>query len=163
MGKILCQKVDVEQSLRGVGVLVVEDSADSRLLLTRILTRYGADVQAVGSAAEALAKLAHSRPDVIVSDISMPGMDGYDLMRHVREDLEKATAHRIPAIALSGHGDSLSRSRSLSGGFQVHLTKPVNNLHLVSTVARLAERHGEVSKDADAPVDRPPPPYGSPV
>jgi CheY-like chemotaxis protein len=147
-----------QQSLYGVAVLLVEDSFDMRFLLTRILKRLGAEVWAVSSADEALAFLSEKRADVIVSDITMPDMDGYELMRRVREDIERESEHKTPAVALSGHADPASCRRSLAAGFQVHLTKPVNNDHLAAVVGRLAELDGEAAKDGYGTVDLPPPP-----
>jgi len=81
--------------------MFVDDSADARELVTLILTKQGATVWACGSTDEALAKLANERPDVVISDIEMPGGDGYALIRalRVREDPNQ----RIPTIALTGH------------------------------------------------------------
>lgn len=126
--------------LEGVWALVVDDEADARELVATLLQQCGAKVAAVGSAAEALEVLAAGehgrRPDVVVSDVSMPEVDGYELMRRVRE-LTPEMGGRIPAVALTAYGRSIDRIRALSAGFQMHMPKPVEPAELATVVASL--------------------------
>jgi CheY-like chemotaxis protein len=102
-----------------------------------VLEECGADVVPVASAAAALEALQHSRPDVLVSDIAMPGMDGHELMRHVRR-LGDACGGNVPALALTGYASQRDRTRALLDGFQVYLAKPFDPDELVALVADLA-------------------------
>ena len=125
-------------SLAGLRVLVVEDEPDGRELLVETLERAGAKVEASASAREALASLATTRPDVLVSDIGMPGEDGYSLVRKIRE-LPAEKGAEMPALAVSAYARDEDRVRALSAGFQEHIAKPFEPAHLVSVIARLAE------------------------
>jgi signal transduction histidine kinase/CheY-like chemotaxis protein len=125
------------ESLRGVRVLVVDDNADARDLVEAVLSRCGAEVRSSASAAEALAALRAWRPDVLLSDIGMPGEDGYDLIRRVRA-LDASEGGRIPAAALTAYAREEDRMRALLAGYQVHLAKPVNPAELVAVVVGLA-------------------------
>jgi PAS domain S-box-containing protein len=127
-------------SLRGVRVLVVEDEPDARALLRRVLRDCDADVTTAASAAEALELLRESRPHVLVSDIGMPGEDGYELIRKLRE-MGNGFAE-LPAVALTAYARSEDRERALRAGFQVHVPKPVEPAELVTTVANLAGNRG---------------------
>lgn len=108
-------------SLSGLAVLVVEDQADSRELLEMFLEGQGADVRGAGSADEARAVLGSFRADVILTDVTLPGEDGFTFVRSLRSD--PATRH-IAAIAVTGHSDEDSRKRALDAGFQSFLAKP---------------------------------------
>jgi signal transduction histidine kinase len=127
-------------SLEGVWVLVVDDEADARDLVATLLEQCGAKVTPVGSALEALAVISSDdhgrRPDVVVSDVSMPEVDGYELMRRVR-DLAPEFGGLIPAVALTAYGRSIDRIRALSAGFQMHMPKPVEPAELATVVATL--------------------------
>jgi signal transduction histidine kinase len=130
---------DVSSStLAGISVLFVDDSADARELLRTILTRSGAAVHTYASIDEALAALERMRPDVIISDIQMPGGDGYELIRalRVREDPKS----RIPAIALTGFTTLQDRIHVLSAGFQLHVPKPVDSTELITAISSLVSR-----------------------
>lgn len=109
--------------LEGVRVLVVEDDADMRELLTQALSASGASVLPAGSADEALELLRRRGVDVLVSDIGMPDVDGYALMRRVRTLPEPAG--RVPAIALTAYARPQDRDDAIDAGFQVHIAKPV--------------------------------------
>ena len=128
-----------DEALRGVRVLVVDDDIDTRELLILILTPYGAEVRVSASVGEALEIFRSWRPDVLVSDISMPEEDGYALIRHVRA-LSREEGGQIPAIALTAFAKVADRSRALLHGFQLHVTKPVEAAELVAAVANLAGR-----------------------
>jgi signal transduction histidine kinase len=125
-------------SLIGLRVLVVDDEADTLELLRTVLEEGGAEVTAVGSVDQALELLEHSKPDVVVSDIAMPGKDGYVLMCKVKE-LEVSLKTRIPAIALTAYARDEERRQALLAGFQIHLTKPVKSTELIAAVASIAK------------------------
>ena len=123
--------------LDGVRVLVVEDEADARHLLAAVLQKRGARVFMASSGQEALEVLPRERPDVLLSDIALQDMDGYELIRKVRS-LPQDQGGRIPAAALTGYGRLEDRMRALSAGFQLHAAKPVEPAELVAVVASLA-------------------------
>ncbi|MFN2533290.1 MAG: chemotaxis protein CheB [Pyrinomonadaceae bacterium] len=123
--------------LKGVRVLAVDDQPDTRDLIIVALTRYGAEVRACTSAVEACKLIENWKPEVIVSDIGMPGEDGYDLMRKVRA-LTPKSGGNIPAIALTGYASAVDESKAFAAGYQVHMTKPVELRELAATVAKLA-------------------------
>jgi signal transduction histidine kinase/CheY-like chemotaxis protein len=125
-------------SVRGVRVLAVEDADDARELLTHFLTAQGAVVTAVDGTRAALQWLDGHQPDVIVSDIEMPGQDGLALIRQIRER-ESSNGSSIPAIALTAYGTPEDRERSLQSGFQCHLVKPVELTELAATISSLVK------------------------
>jgi PAS domain S-box-containing protein len=126
--------------INGLRVLVVDDEADARRLLARVLTEAGVIVTAVGSVAEAMAALATTNPEVLVSDIAMPGQDGFDLIRQVRA--RGLTAKDLPAVALTAFAHKEDRRRVLLAGFQVHAAKPIDPHDLTAVIATLAGRTG---------------------
>jgi CheY-like chemotaxis protein len=128
---------ECEGTLAQVRVLVVEDDPDSRQLLNAILTRCRAEVRESADATEALATLQHWRPDVIVSDIEMPRMNGFEFIRRVRRHKELA---KIPAAALTAYARMEDRLRALAAGFQMHLAKPVEPAELLTVIASLTKR-----------------------
>jgi signal transduction histidine kinase/CheY-like chemotaxis protein len=121
--------------LSGVAVLVAEDNDDARKLLTTIFERCGATVEAAENVPAALERLSRFRPDIIISDIEMPGEDGYSLIRKVRA--RETPDGRIPAIALTAYTRSPDRVRALAAGFQMHMGKPVEPTELVAAVKSL--------------------------
>ncbi len=125
--------------LRGVKVVVVDDEPDARALIARLLQGCEASVRMAGSAAEALSLIEAEKPDVLVSDIGMPGEDGYSLIRRVRALLPERGAH-IPAIALTAYARTEDRMRAILAGFQMHVAKPVEAAELLTMVASLAGR-----------------------
>jgi PAS domain S-box-containing protein len=125
--------------LTGLAVLVVDDHDDARQLLSRVLGECGARVFSAASAREALVLVAKERPDVMVSDIGMPGADGYELLRQVRE-LGDRQGGRLRAIALTAFARSEDRTRALRAGFLAHVAKPVDASELVATIATVAGR-----------------------
>lgn len=130
-----------EAHLQGIKVLVVDDEADARQLLHRVLSQCKADVVTVGSAAEALAAVSDYRPDVLVSDIGMPDMDGYQFMRRLRL-LSIDEGGKTPAIALTAFARTEDRTRSMLAGYQVHIAKPIETQELLAAVGSLAGRVG---------------------
>jgi PAS domain S-box-containing protein len=127
--------------LDGLRVLVVDDEADTREMVGAILKSQGAEVEAAGSAEEAVAALLKTRPHILVSDIEMPGQDGYDLIRKVRR-LAPEEGGRTPAAALTAYARPEDRMRALMAGFQIHVPKPVQPAELVAVVASLSGRTG---------------------
>lgn len=125
--------------LEGLCILVVDDEADTRDLVSTVLTQCGAEVISCGTAAEALTAVLSWRPDLLVSDIGMPEEDGYSLIKKVRQ-LDQPCG-RIPAVALTAYASTEDRIRILSAGFQMHLAKPVEPQELVTVIANLAGRH----------------------
>lgn len=123
--------------LSHVRVLVVDDEADARELLEFVLTRFHADVQTAASAAEALKILDTFVPDVLLSDISMPGMDGFEFITLVRRR-PTVRGGRVPAVAVSACARAEDRTRALDSGFQRHVPKPVDALEILGIVAALA-------------------------
>ena len=122
-------------SLAGVRVLVVEDRLDDREVLTKMLEAAGANVTSAASAVEGLAALEHGRPHVLLSDVGMPGEDGYSFVRRVR-GLPRDRGGLTPAVAITAYPDP--GQRTLDAGFQAHIAKPVDPLRLALAVARLA-------------------------
>lgn len=125
--------------LGGVKVLVVDDTTDARELARRLLEECGAEVLVAGDAHEALRLLEAHRPDVLLSDIGMPEVDGFELLRRVRA-LGPARGGDVPAIALTAFARAQDRVQALRGGFMAHLTKPVEPSELLATVANAATR-----------------------
>jgi CheY-like chemotaxis protein len=124
------------QPLEGIRVLLVDDDSSAREALAPMLEDDGATVIAVGSAAEALETLERARPDVLVSDIGMPDVDGYALVRTVRAR-ERERGGRLPAVALTGYGGAEDRARAHAAGFDAHLAKPFEGAELARVVASL--------------------------
>jgi signal transduction histidine kinase/CheY-like chemotaxis protein len=133
----------IATELAGLKILVVDDQADARDLITRVLEDGGASVITAGTTEEALVLVEAAKPDVLVSDIGMPGADGYELLARVRA-LGRARGGGVPAIALTAFSRSEDRTRALRVGFLVHVSKPVDPSELVATVASVARRiqHG---------------------
>lgn len=126
-------------TLEGLNLLVVEDEPDARELLTTIFQGCNATVRDVASPDEAMKLLDQWSPDVLISDIQMPGEDGYSLIRKVRErEVDNGT--RLPAVALTAHARVDDRVRALSAGFDAHVSKPVEFDELIMVVASLANR-----------------------
>ena len=125
------------RDLRGVRVLLVDDDGEALELATTILAGAGAEVRTCRAAAEALEVLREWRPNVLVSDIEMPGEDGYSLIRKVR-GLASADGGRTPAVALTAYGRTQDRTRSLTAGFNMHVPKPVDPGEFTTIVASLA-------------------------
>jgi PAS domain S-box-containing protein len=126
-------------TLSGVRVLVVDDEHDTREVLSVMLTRYGAEIRTAGSAAEALEVFGQWLPDVLVSDIGMPGEDGYALIKKIRA-LPPENGADVPAIALTAFASAQDKKIALAAGFQRHLAKPVEPVALAKNVALILGR-----------------------
>ncbi|MDB6107600.1 MAG: torS [Gammaproteobacteria bacterium] len=126
------------EGLSGAHILLVEDEAGARDTTRRLLQGYGARVVAVESAAAAREAIAIQWPDVIISDIGLPGVDGYQLLKSIRA--QSAGGARVPALALTAFARSEDRQMALSAGFDEHLAKPVDPDRLLAIVARLARK-----------------------
>lgn len=126
--------------LEGLRILVVDDDLDARELTTAMLKGAGAAVRNVSSAADALAALDVARSDLIVSDLSMPDMDGYQLMTLLRAREAAAGVQRVPAVAVSGHAFRADVDRAIAAGFDAHMAKPVDMHALIEVVRRLSDR-----------------------
>jgi CheY-like chemotaxis protein len=120
-------------------VLVVENDADAREVLCRVFETAAAEAIAVASAAEALDTISQQLPDVIVSDIAMPGGDGYQLIRTLRAQ-PADRGGRTPAIALTAFASEADRARALHAGFDAHFAKPVESDLLLARIAALLGR-----------------------
>jgi PAS domain S-box-containing protein len=121
--------------LSNLKILVVDDEADSRQLLSFLLEQYGATVTSAESAQEALDQIAQSGPDVLVSDLGMPEMDGYALIRKLR-----AEGRTMRAIAVTGYARDEDREAALQAGFQAHVTKPIEPTELVKTIVAIVNK-----------------------
>ncbi len=128
-------------AVEGLRVLVVDDEPDARELLTSLLEHCRAEVRAAPGAAEALGLLRSFRPDVLVSDVSMPGEDGYVLLEKVRA-LPDGEGGRTPAIALTAYARTEDRTRALLAGFTMHVPKPIDPSELLVVVANVAGKLG---------------------
>jgi PAS domain S-box-containing protein len=126
-------------SLQNISVLVIDDEEDSLRLIAKMLRRSGADVHSSSSAKEAVDLIRTGSFDVLVSDIGMPNMDGYDLIKNVRS-LPPEEGGGIPAIALTAYARMEDRIEAISKGFQMHLAKPAHGLELITCVKSLAEK-----------------------
>ncbi|MBD2594798.1 PAS domain S-box protein [Nostoc spongiaeforme FACHB-130] len=125
--------------LAGVRILFVDDQADVLEFFSFALEQYGAEVTAVASAAEALEALAQLQPDILLSDIGMPIMDGYMLLRQLRQ-LPPDQGGQIPAIALTAYAGEIDYKQAMAAGFQRHIPKPVDPVDLAIAIAKLIRR-----------------------
>ncbi len=132
---------DAGRTLDGVRVLLVEDDGNTRESLGLLLRQRGASVTALATAADGIRALEQEPPDVLVSDLGLPGEDGYALIRRVRE-LNPERGGRVPAIALTGYAGADARARALSEGYDVHLPKPADPDKLTAMIARLGLGEG---------------------
>ncbi len=127
------------RSLDGLRVLLVDDEAEAREIISTVIGRTGAEVKACISATDALTKLAEWRPDVILSDIAMPEEDGYSFINKVRS-LPRDKGGETPAAALTAYARDEDRLQALAAGYQMHIAKPIGASQLVTLVAKLAGR-----------------------
>ena len=126
--------------LDGLRVLVVDDHVDARELIRTVLEQCGADVAMAASADEALEALEGRRFEVLVSDLAMPGADGFELIRRLRAREQEAGAAALPAVALTAYAGTVDRARALAAGFQAHASKPIAPDELASLVRSLGSR-----------------------
>jgi two-component system CheB/CheR fusion protein len=136
---------ELDQSIpEGLRVLVVDDESEARELLILIFEQQGAKVKAAASSAEALKLLKCWRPAVLIADIGMPEMDGYQLIRRIRE-LAKSNGSQIPAIAVTAYAGETDRKSALDAGYDTHIAKPFSSEQLTAAVAKLLDkaRHQE--------------------
>jgi CheY-like chemotaxis protein/anti-sigma regulatory factor (Ser/Thr protein kinase) len=127
-------------SLSGLCVLVVDDETDTRELVAAVLTTCGAEVVSVGSATEALDQIERQRFDLMISDIGMPNMDGYDLIKSIRQ-LGEDHGGRTPAMALTAYAGIDDRKRAMAAGYEMYISKPFVAAELIGAAIFLAERH----------------------
>ena len=133
-----CPAPEFTAVLSGLRLLVVDDHEDSREMFATMLRQCGAEVRVAESVPKAVEALDTWRPDLLVSDLAMPGDDGFSLIRKVRA-LGPEMGGSIPAIALTGHASEEQRQQALSAGFQIHLAKPVEPATLVEVIAILTK------------------------
>ena len=125
--------------LDGLRIVVIDDEQDALVLVGETLRERGAEVFCIASPEEALDRVSLIRPDVIVSDIGMPQMDGYSLIRKIRA-LPSELGGRTPAVALTAYARSEDAQRAFAAGFQMHVSKPVEPVELATVVANLGGR-----------------------
>jgi CheY-like chemotaxis protein len=135
----LMPKEDAPDRLDGLRILAVDDEADTRELLRQGLEYCGAQVNVVGSAAEAIEALMSSVPDILISDIGMPGTDGYELIKQVRA-LPPDRGAKVAAIALTAYTRIEDRLQALRAGYDMHVPKPVELAELCAVAASVARR-----------------------
>jgi PAS domain S-box-containing protein len=123
--------------LIGLQVLIVDDNADSRDFFSFVLEDFGAIVTTVGSGDEALQVLTQSKPDILISDIGMPEMNGYMLMEEVRSLEAEVGVKKIPAIALTAYAGEINQQQAIKAGFQQHIVKPVSPEELLTAISNL--------------------------
>ncbi len=123
-------------NLKGIKILAVDDEPDARELIKRLLEDFNAEVETAESAHQAIRILKEYKPDILISDIGMPGDDGYEFIRQVRA-LSPEEGGAIPAIAVTAFARSQDRTRAIMAGFQIHLSKPIEPSELVVIVGSL--------------------------
>jgi CheY-like chemotaxis protein len=138
------------RSIQGVRVLLVEDDHDTREAYVTMLGELGADVRVAPSAAAGLAELQLFRPQALLSDIAMPGEDGFTFIEKVRR-LSPDRGGRVPAAALTALASDEDRQRAMQSGFQLHVAKPVDSARLAAVVSMLADWKGPVPSPTDRP------------
>jgi CheY-like chemotaxis protein len=131
----------LDPSLTGARVVVVDDDPTATELIREVLVQAGGEVIECRTSDEALRAVMQRRPDVVVSDIEMPGQDGYSLIRKLRA-LGPEQGGKTPAVALTAFGRPEDRIRSLRAGFNIHVTKPVDPIELTVIVASMLGRSG---------------------
>jgi PAS domain S-box-containing protein len=124
-------------SLKGITILLVEDEPDAREMVTLILEQYDAEVIIAESVSQAIEAYQKKQPDILISDISMPSKDGYDLIRQIRYSQD---GNFLPAIALTAHAREEDRQKALEAGFDLHLSKPIDTSDLIDSLFKLARR-----------------------
>jgi CheY-like chemotaxis protein len=136
---------DVDVDIKGIRVLLVDDEKDARALVTNLLENCHAVVTSVESANDAVTLLQESKFDLLISDIGMPGEDGYSLIKRVRS-LGPSAGGDIPAIALTAYARFEDRVKAIASGFQMHVAKPVEPIELITMVAAAVGRNFPAAK-----------------
>src|SRR5262249_18503930 len=131
-------------NLRGIRVLAVDDDRDALGMVREILEATGAQVAVADSAMAALEALEAVQPDVLIADLGMPRMDGFELIAHVRRSDNKKVRD-VPAAAVTAYARSDDRIRALKCGFQMHIAKPIDPSTLMAAIAVLAHRESAAS------------------
>jgi CheY-like chemotaxis protein len=126
--------------------LLVEDEKATRDVITAVLKMAGAEVVAVDTAAAALDAYSGQRPDVILSDVGLPGMDGHELIRRIRELESGDKQPPVLAIALTAYTRDVDQQKSTRSGFQSHLAKPIAPQALLNELAKLLGKGSELQK-----------------
>jgi CheY-like chemotaxis protein len=122
-----------------VKVLIVDDEPESLLLLGAVIIQSGAHIRTASSAEEGFEQVKEWRPDVIVSDIGMPGEDGYLFIKRVKAWMREA-GERIPAVALTAYARAEDRMKALASGYQIHVPKPVEPAELITVLESLIDK-----------------------
>ena len=125
--------------LAGLKILVVDDEPDSRNLIAFVLEQTGADVVALPSAIEAMQSIQRVQPHILISDIGMPEMDGYMLLKYIRTQLPSPLC-KVRAIALTAYAGEMNQQTAIAAGFQAHLSKPIEPVHIIAEITRLCRR-----------------------
>ena len=136
-----------EVSFTGLKVLYVDDEPDTREMVKRLLEGHGVIVTLADCAAQAIAILRELRPDALVGDVGMPGMDGYEMIRRIRE-LPPEAGGLTPAIALTAYSHLEDRTRAMLAGYQYHLAKPVEAVELITALRAITQRFRELRAGA---------------
>jgi CheY-like chemotaxis protein len=129
------------RELEGVRVVAVDDDADAVTLVAELLEAAGARVRTAASADDALRLIETEPPQVLVTDLGMPQVDGFQLIDRIRTH-HNPLVRRVAAAALTAYARSEDRVKALRAGFQIHLAKPIDPTELVTTIAALARRFG---------------------
>ena len=146
-GTLTDARADFLPALQGLHVLVVDDEPDARDLVVSILEDCQVTVSKAASVTEAMAAFDRATPDVLVSDIGIPGQTGYDLIRQVRARSAQRGG-QTPAVAVTAYARATDRTQALRAGFNMHMAKPIDPVELIVTVATLA---GRISRLKTAP------------
>jgi len=141
------------RDLSGIDVLVVDDDRDARELILRILNDCGATVRVAASARDALALIRQEAPKLLISDLGMPEVDGFELLDWVRK-LPREQGGQTPAIALTAFARSEDRLRALEAGFSAHISKPVEPSELIATVASVVHPNAPLLNRGNLPAER---------
>lgn len=137
------------RSIKGLRILVVDDLIDTACILARMLMDEGAHVRWTTSVAEALTMIDSFHPNLIVSDLSMPEEDGFDLIRKFRASHGLEECGFVPAIAVSAYGNTKTMQKSFEGGYQAFFPKPVKKKYLIEAVSSLALVHRTLRANPD--------------